>query len=235
MKSIYEFLLDEHLLGEHLLNEHLLKSKTVSSMQDIDCVDLGLPSGLLWAKCNIGAKTPTDYGDYFMWGSTEPNTNDECAWGNAPFNDGRANYSGSYFKTIENKVCKNGNLIPEYDAAAVILGDEWRMPTKTDFRELMDNTKHEWIKNYNNSGVNGMLFTSKINNAELFIPAAGYRNKLNIEAKNAIGAMWCSSLNVNIHYYAWGICFGAYYCDLCYTNNTNTRSGGLSIRAVKES
>ena len=51
-------------------------------------VDLGLPSGLKWAKCNVGAEKETDYGYYFQWGSTEPNTSDECTWTNAPFNGG---------------------------------------------------------------------------------------------------------------------------------------------------
>ena len=49
-------------------------------MIQFEYVDLGLPSGLKWAKCNVGATSETDYGDYFMWGSTEPNTADECNW-----------------------------------------------------------------------------------------------------------------------------------------------------------
>ena len=51
-------------------------------------VDLGLPSGLKWSKTNLGAETETDYGNYYMWGSTKPNTADECKWTNAPFNGG---------------------------------------------------------------------------------------------------------------------------------------------------
>ena len=49
-------------------------------MVQFEYVDLGLPSGLKWAKCNVGAEKETDYGDYFMWGSTIPNTADECNW-----------------------------------------------------------------------------------------------------------------------------------------------------------
>ena len=62
-------------------------------------VDLGLPSGLKWAKCNLGAKTETDYGNYYMWGSTTPNTADECTWTNAPFNNGSSLYDEEHFTT----------------------------------------------------------------------------------------------------------------------------------------
>ena len=85
-------------------------------------VDLGLPSGLKWAKCNIGAKTETDYGDYFMWGSTTPNTADECTWEHTPFNNGDSYYNADAFKLMKDTVCPNGILAKEYDAAAQIMG-----------------------------------------------------------------------------------------------------------------
>ena len=62
-------------------------------------VDLGLPSGLKWATMNIGAKTETDYGDYFMWGSTTPNNDTSCDWEHAPFNNGLRKYDEEYFHT----------------------------------------------------------------------------------------------------------------------------------------
>ena len=190
MKTIYEF-----LLSKHLLNEHLLKNKTTVSTQGIDCVDFGLPSGLLWAKCNIGADEPTEYGDYFMWGSTGPNTNDKCDWEHAPFNDGYYNYNKRYFEKVLNKICPNGILAPEYDAVTAILGDDWRMPTGDDFKELIDNTEHEWVKNYKGSNVNGILIQY---NDELFIPASGYNDVSNdvsiYRAKGTRVYLWSSSI-----------------------------------------
>ena len=60
----------------------------MEQIKEYEYVDLGLPSGLKWAKCNVGAETETDFGDYFMWGSTTPNTDTPCNWKNAPFNNG---------------------------------------------------------------------------------------------------------------------------------------------------
>ena len=157
--------------------EFLLKNKTAVSTQKNECkpIDLGLKSGLLWADRNVGAENTTDAGDYFMWGSTEPNTNDICNWENFPLNNKSTHLNIQYFNSIKNAVCPNDVLTPEYDAATVILGSEWRLPTKEDFEELIDNTKHKWVENYNDSGVDGMLFTSKTNSKELFMPETGFR------------------------------------------------------------
>ena len=57
----------------------------MEQIKEYEYVDLGLPSGLKWANMNLGATSETDYGDYYMWGSTKPNTAEECNWTNAPF------------------------------------------------------------------------------------------------------------------------------------------------------
>ena len=215
MKTIYEF---------------LLKSKTAASTQDLDYIDLGLPSGLLWASCNIGAKEPTDCGDYFMWGSTEPNTNDKCNWAHAPFNNGYALYNAKYFESIKNKVCPNGILAPEYDAATAILGDEWRLPTADEFKELIDNTNHEWIENYKDSKINGMIFTTKTNDAELFIPASGLRGESITVNKGQCGYLWSSSLFTSSKDYARYFIFNDSYCSMRYGKHYY----GFCLRAVKE-
>lgn len=67
-------------------------------------VDLDLPSGLKWAKCNVGAKKETDYGYYFMWGSTTPNTKTKCNWKHVPFNNGLSDYDEEYFNTHKSVV-----------------------------------------------------------------------------------------------------------------------------------
>ena len=133
-------------------------------------VDLGLPSGLKWAKCNVGAETETDFGDYFMWGSVTPNTADECIWKNAPFNNGSISCDEEYFNVHKSEwLDDNENLKPEFDAATQIMGGNWRMPTKDELKELLDNTIKEWAQV---NGVNGYKFIGSNGNS-IFIPAAG--------------------------------------------------------------
>ena len=105
-------------------------------------VDLGLPSGLKWAKCNVGAETETDYGDYFMWGSTTPN--EECTWAKTPFNNGSSDYNETYFNSVKDTVCPNGVLAKEYDAASQIMGGDWRMPTASEYQTLYNETLWVW-------------------------------------------------------------------------------------------
>ena len=90
----------------------------MEQVNSMEFVDLGLPSGLKWAKCNVGAETETDYGDYYMWGSTEPNTADECNWKNAPFNNGSDRFKKRYFNVHKSEwLDDKNNLKPEYDVA----------------------------------------------------------------------------------------------------------------------
>ena len=215
MKTIYEF---------------LLKNKTITSTQQgIDYVDLGLPSRLLWATCNIGADEPTEYGDYFMWGSTEPNANDKCYWKNTPFNDGDKVYNAKYFSSIQNNVCPNSVLAPKYDAASAILKDGWRMPTKEDFNELIDNTKNKFIPSYKGSKIKGVLFMSKTNDSELFIPAAGFYNDSGFNEGGFGAVVWSSSLNSAKPSNAFYIAFSRFGGDVFHI----IRNNAFSIRAVK--
>ena len=108
-------------------------------------VDLGLTSGTKWAKMNVGANSETDYGDYFMWGSTTPNTVNECTWANAPFNNGSSTFDETYFNSVKDTVCPNGVLAKEYDAAHVKWGGEWHMPDMAQCLELFKETKNGFV------------------------------------------------------------------------------------------
>ena len=193
-------------------------------------VDLGLPSGLKWAKCNVGAATETDYGDYFQWGSTKANTPDECTWANAPFNNGSSSYDSTYFDSVKDTVCPNGILAKEYDAVTQIMGGDWRMPTKAEFDELLSGTTNEWITNYNGTGINGRKFTSNINGNSIFIPAAGYCGNGSVSYVGSGGNVWSSSLSASYPDYAWYLGFNSGNCSLYGSSRFN----GWSVRGVRK-
>ena len=137
-------------------------------------VDLGLPSGLLWATCNVGAETPEEYGDYFAWGETTPK--DNYSWGTYQYGDGSTitKYTGSDGLTT---------LLPEDDAATANWGNDWRMPTHDEWVELYQNTTMTWTQQ---NGVNGRLFTADNGNS-LFLPAAGYRDLSSLDGAGSYG------------------------------------------------
>lgn len=162
-------------------NSRTLVANFVSSNDDHAYVDLGLPSGLLWATCNIGADAPEDYGEYFAWGETTPKS--VYNWGTYQLYDGSnvTKYTGSDGLT---------NLLPEDDAAAANWGGGWRMPTIEEWQELVQNTTITWTTI---NDVNGRLFTASNGNS-LFIPAAGYYYASTLELSENYGLYWSSSL-----------------------------------------
>lgn len=200
-------------------------------------VDLGLPSGLLWATCNVGANSPEEYGDYFAWGETSPyySNQNPITW-----KDGKlGGYCWqSYCENLDfvewNPVpYGNDNILTcEYDAASVNWGGEWKMPTNEDWQELIDNTESEWT---NLNGVYGQLFTSKIENhigAMLFLPASGCFNGTTISRFGDAGGYWSSSL-FSSHPYT----YNAYIISFASDMDVNPpfyyeRFDGFSIRPV---
>ena len=197
-------------------------------MIQFEYVDLGLPSGLKWAKCNLGAENETDYGDYFMWGSTTPNNDTPCDWEHAPFNNGSSDYDSTYFNSVKDTVCPNGVLAKEYDAASHIMGGDWRMPTKAEIKELIDNTSNEWVTDYNGTGVNGRKFTSNTNGNSIFFPAAGYCYDGSVYDVGRYGYVWSSSLNTSNPLSAWYLDFGSGYCGM----GSGSRCCGWSVRGA---
>ena len=194
----------------------------------MEFIDLDLPSGLKWAKCNVGAEKETEWGVYFMWGSTTPNTVSECTWANAPFNGGSSNYNETYFNSVKDTVCPNGILAKEYDAASQIMGGEWRMPTQTEYQELLDYTNHEWTTI---NGVKGRKFASKTDESKyIFIPAAGCYYSGSIYGGDSFGLVWSSSLDPSYNDYALELGFKSDSYDIydyyrCY---------GFSVRGVMD-
>lgn len=199
----------------------------------MEYVDLGLPSGLKWAKCNVGAEKETDYGYYFQWGDIVDKSNAECSWENYKYCDGvddiftKYHTSTSYSENPDNKT----TLDLENDAARANMGGDWRMPTQADFRELIANTNREWIINYNGSGVSGRKFTSKINGNSIFIPASGFRSDSSFYDQGSSGLVWSSSLyaaspNLALILYFNSVCINASYIL--------SRYYGLAVRGVMD-
>ena len=155
-------------------------------------VDLGLPSGLKWAKCNVGAEKETDYGYYFQWGDIVDKSNADCTLESYKYYDGAINKITKYTST-DGKT----TLEPEDDATTQIMGGKWRMPTRTECQELLNNTTNEWITDYNGTGVKGMKFTSETNCNSIFIPASGYRIGSAFNYQPNVGYLWSSSVTPN--------------------------------------
>lgn len=160
-------------------------------------VDLGLPSGTLWATCNVGAENPEDYGDYFAWGETEPK--DIYDTSHYKFNKGSGKMTkyctiGSYGS--------NGmtdgltELEPKDDAATVNWGSEWQMPSKAQMIELIDTffTKTEWTTL---NDFNGKKITSKKNGNWIFLPAGGFIEGTSRYREGSYGFCWSCSLFEN--------------------------------------
>ena len=175
---------------------------------DVRFVDLGLPSGTLWADRNIGATAPEETGDYFRWGETEPFRNNQ----------------GNPYKSPPKGIKEIAGT--RYDAATAILGEGCRMPTEERFKELIECCLWQWTKR---KGVKGMKVRGP-NGNHIFLPAAGCRNGSSGSLGNvgSFGSYWSATANSG----ASGRCmyFGSGGVGWDY----NGRSGGFSVRAVKE-
>lgn len=118
-------------------------------------VDLDLPSGTLWATMNVGASSPTDYGNYYQYGKGADDIS---------ITSGDSIYEGT-----------EDPLAVSADTAAQVWGGQWHTPTKTQCQELTANTTFTWETNFNNSGINGGKFTAQ-NGKYVFFPAGGRWN-----------------------------------------------------------
>ncbi|MBR5982860.1 MAG: InlB B-repeat-containing protein [Bacteroidales bacterium] len=165
-----------------------------------DYVDLGLPSGTLWATCNVGANSPEEYGDYFAWGETD--TKDIYNWSNYYHCNGSQNSLTKYCH--DSNYGNNGftdnlsTLESSDDAANANWGYSWRMPTRSEMEELIDNCTFEWTTQ---NGVKGAIFTSTNGNS-IFLPAAGNRNGSSLNLNDTEGHYMSSNLNeINTSFY----------------------------------
>ena len=175
-------------------------------------VDLGLPSGTLWATCNVGATTPEGYGDYFAWGETSPRISGmwyDYKW--------FGNYDDdNIILTKYNDDDSLNTLLPEDDAATANWGNGWCTPTVDQWKEL-----YQYVNSTGTiqNGVFGRLFASN-NGRSLFLPATDLDN-------SEIGQYWSSSLYYNE--FAWGFDFSA----PLYFTERHFRCWEYSVRPVR--
>ena len=192
-------------------------------------VDLGLPSGTLWATCNVGANSPEGYGDYFAWGETEPKAIYD--WNTYKYCNGDYNQLTKYCSRSDygyNDFTDNLTVLqPSDDVATVNWGEEWCIPTANQWLELLDNVPNTWITQ---NGVNGWLFSANNGNS-LFLPAAGCHWNDELRDVGLYGGYWSSLLYTDWPAYA-------EYLHLIGSNNCYVdygRCNGQSVRAVRSS
>ena len=187
-------------------------------------VDLGLPSGTLWADRNIGANCPEGYGDYFAWGETSPKS--VYDWSTYKYSNGNSSPLTKYCYdsscgTVDNKRM----LEASDDAATANWSYKWRMPTHEEETELREKCTWKWttrnsVKGYKVIGPNGN---------SIFLPAAGSRNDNRVLGVGSSGYYWSASLCESGPKHAWGIGFFSYG-----HNNYSSfyRYEGRKVRAV---
>lgn len=217
-----------------------------SNNDTVQWIDLGLPSGVLWADRNVGSSSPEGYGLYFAWGETcsksvYSDTTYKFYTDTTNFNSTNNVFCEERYDTIT-KYCtnpcygRNGfvdsltTLQPEDDAATSNWGNGARTPTFAEWQELQNNCICAMAtqKNKNREDVRGYLFTGRNGNT-LFIPAAGYYRGKKPFGKGHCGVYWSSSLNTDFPdgaYFFYFYSRGGYMYNPC-------RVDGFSVRPVR--
>lgn len=207
-----------------------MNNSVIEEPSTYEWVDLGLPSGLLWASTNVGAEKPEDFGLYFAWGETEgySRITDEkqFSWTDYKLCGGSSSTLTKYnnnssYGTVDNKL-----VLEQADDAAYVSDNTCRMPTKVDFEELTANTTSTWETL---NGVNGRRFTSKTNGNSIFVPAASGCDNGSVDGVGSFGDLWSSSLDESDSRRAWYLNFNSDYVSVGY----GRRYYGFTVRAVK--
>ena len=215
-------------------NKEYVKIENASPTPQHEYVDLGLPSGTLWATENLKDANGNEL--YFAWGETQGYTSGQVGtdknfiwqgeqndysfgpvdWG------GNTNYGMTKYNNTDGKTV----LDDSDNAAKVMWGSNWTMPTKTQFEELTANTTSAWTQV---DGINGVLFTSTANTNTLFFPAVGYADYGYIGGVGDFGYCWSVSLEDEDVSGAWELYFGGGGCEV----HSSYRFCGFSVRPVR--
>lgn len=204
-----------------------VESITFEEEELYEYVDLGLPSGTLWATCNVGATSPEEYGDYFAWGETQPK--EDYSWSTYKYCEGTMNTMTKYCTrsnvgTLDNKT----ELEPMDDAATANWGVEWQMPSVEQLEELINSnyTTTTWTTL---NDVYGWMIVSKQNGNRVFLPAAGYRYDTSLKGVGSGGRYWSRSLYTSNSSGGRGL----YFDSSKVSTGDYDRCDGRSVRPVR--
>lgn len=199
-----------------------------------DLVDLGLPSGTLWARGNIVRNggtyqigSETAYGAYVSWGNIVPH----FSYNGSSFDDGynfnSTTYNATQGASITGPITTEATFAPNsgYDAARELLGGSWRLPTSDEFVELNNNCTSAWTTK---DGINGREFTSNINGAKIFFPAAGMSQENSFVSFGTECVYWSSSLGSSVE----GYDLRANSSSVIANAKYGYRYSGCTVRAV---
>ena len=220
-----------HLTGNQAVEYDISQLDSISfiegTTEEHEWVDLGLPSGTLWATCNVGALSLEEYGDYFAWGETKPKN--DYSMSTYKYCKGTANTMTKYCKNSDYGIVDDKTELEPSDDAATVNWGNWQMPSREQCAELFNSsyTTTAWTTM---NGKNGMRITSKSNGNSIFLPAAGYRLNTSLIYAGSYGYYWSRSLNTSYSYNAYRQYFNA--GNNIYTNSDD-RYYGYSVRPVR--
>ena len=191
-------------------------------------VDLGLPSGLLWATYNVGAAAAADDGNYYAWGETEPQSSDRYTWSSYKY--GTSMYDLTKYNASDEKT----TLEPSDDAAYVNWGASCRMPTRDEIYELFDTDYCTWewttMTTSDGSSIYGYKVTSVKNGKSIFFPASGYCADEGLARHGSFGYYWSSSVGIDGSNTS--MARHLYLYELDYIGNRDYRYNGFPVRPV---
>ena len=189
----------------------------------VEAVDMGL--SVKWANMNVGAKKSSGFGTYFAWGETKPK--EYYSWNTYAWSRGNTQFLTKYSTTD-----RRTQLAISDDAARANWGGEWRMPTVSEYEELINpaNCSWEWT---NKDGVNGYKVTSKKTGKSIFFPITGCRFFGEVQFRAINGIYWTSSLYSTNPNKAWCLEFNFEDVSVYYGDLSSNRFSGRCIRAVR--
>ena len=203
---------------------------TKESLENV--VDLGLPSGTLWVKCNLGAEKETDFGLFYQWGDTQGYSSvnvHQFSWNNYKWGTGdnltKYNSTDEWAQLL---ALKSNKLVldDEDDPVWAATDGKMKSPTKEQLQELRDHTNLEWVEI---DGVKGMKFINKNDDTKyIFIPAAGDCIGSGYDGVGSWGFLWSSSRDSDDPRYAWRLYFDSGNISMYSTY----RCLGYSVRGV---
>lgn len=189
----------------------------------VEAVDMGL--SVKWANMNVGAKKSSGFGTYFAWGETKPK--EYYSWNTYAWSRGNTQFLTKYSTTD-----RRTQLAISDDAARANWGGEWRMPTVSEYEELINpaNCSWEWT---NKDGVNGYKVTSKKTGNSIFLPITGFRFYADVQFRAVYGYYWTSTLYETIPTKAWCLEFDLSDASVSVGKLSSNRFSGRCIRAVR--